>query len=61
MLVLTTACYAYEKKVFVANPNKAQPILDILIRNKSKLESFLSNFHNDNGLLPIVWILAAAH
>lgn len=34
-------------KVFVANPNKAQPILDILLKNKEKLVSFLSNFHND--------------
>eukprot|EP00160_Parvularia_atlantis_P021821 Unigene960_Nuclearia_a/m.3071 Unigene960_Nuclearia_a/g.3071 ORF Unigene960_Nuclearia_a/g.3071 Unigene960_Nuclearia_a/m.3071 type:complete len:331 (-) Unigene960_Nuclearia_a:106-1098(-) len=34
-------------KVFVANPNKAKPILDILLKNKEKLVSFLSNFHND--------------
>eukprot|EP01104_Vermistella_antarctica_P006222 TRINITY_DN16943_c0_g1_i1.p1 TRINITY_DN16943_c0_g1~~TRINITY_DN16943_c0_g1_i1.p1 ORF type:complete len:337 (+),score=91.58 TRINITY_DN16943_c0_g1_i1:266-1276(+) len=35
-------------KVFVANPNKTPPILDILLRNKSRLISFLSNFQNDN-------------
>mmetsp|Transcript_14956 Transcript_14956/g.20900 ORF Transcript_14956/g.20900 Transcript_14956/m.20900 type:complete len:338 (+) Transcript_14956:146-1159(+) len=34
-------------KVFVANPNKADPILGILIKNKEKLISFLNNFHND--------------
>jgi calcium binding protein 39 len=35
-------------KVFVANPNKTPAILNILIKNKSKLVSFLGNFHNDN-------------
>jgi len=35
-------------KVFVANPNKTKPILDILSKNKVKLISFLQNFHNDN-------------
>eukprot|EP00009_Paramoeba_aestuarina_P009298 CAMPEP_0201522072 /NCGR_PEP_ID=MMETSP0161_2-20130828/16436_1 /ASSEMBLY_ACC=CAM_ASM_000251 /TAXON_ID=180227 /ORGANISM="Neoparamoeba aestuarina, Strain SoJaBio B1-5/56/2" /LENGTH=335 /DNA_ID=CAMNT_0047920827 /DNA_START=156 /DNA_END=1163 /DNA_ORIENTATION=- len=34
-------------KVFVANPNKAEPILTILIKNKQKLIAFLNNFHND--------------
>jgi len=34
-------------KVFVANPNKPAPILHILCKNKEKLISFLSNFHND--------------
>ncbi|XP_070539186.1 calcium-binding protein 39-like [Ptychodera flava] len=34
-------------KVFVANPNKSQPILDILLKNKEKLVDFLSQFHND--------------
>jgi len=34
-------------KVFVANPNKPAPILNILCKNKEKLISFLSNFHND--------------
>jgi len=35
-------------KVFVANPNKTTPILNILIKNKPKLVQFLNNFHNDN-------------
>ncbi|TPX33034.1 hypothetical protein SmJEL517_g03979 [Synchytrium microbalum] len=34
-------------KVFVANPNKARPIADILAKNKEKLVTFLSTFHND--------------
>eukprot|EP01120_Amphizonella_sp_Union-15-10_P006568 TRINITY_DN2128_c0_g1_i2.p1 TRINITY_DN2128_c0_g1~~TRINITY_DN2128_c0_g1_i2.p1 ORF type:complete len:371 (+),score=61.06 TRINITY_DN2128_c0_g1_i2:40-1113(+) len=34
-------------KVFVANPNKPAPILNILIKNKAKLIKFLANFHND--------------
>merc|ERR1712212_286872 len=36
-------------KVFVANPNKPKPIMDILIRNRDKLIDFLSNFHNDRS------------
>jgi len=34
-------------KVFVANPNKPQPILDILVKNKEKLIAYLTDFHND--------------
>lgn len=34
-------------KVFVANPNKPAPILHILVKNKEKLITFLSNFQND--------------
>ncbi|XP_077344460.1 calcium-binding protein 39 isoform X1 [Lithobates pipiens] len=34
-------------KVFVANPNKTQPVLDILLKNQSKLIEFLSKFQND--------------
>ena len=34
-------------QVFVANPNKPRPILEILLRNKDKLVEFLSKFHND--------------
>ena len=34
-------------QVFVANPNKSQPILDILLKNKEKLVEFLSKFHTD--------------
>jgi calcium binding protein 39 len=34
-------------KVFVANPSKTRPILDILQKNREKLLKFLSDFHND--------------
>lgn len=34
-------------KVFVANPNKPAPILDILLRNRERLVVFLTEFHND--------------
>jgi len=34
-------------KVFVANPNKPTPILNVLVKNKDKLIAFLTNFHND--------------
>lgn len=36
-------------KVFVANPNKQEPITNILIRNKDKLIEFLYNFHTDRS------------
>jgi calcium binding protein 39 len=36
-------------KVFVANPNKPKPILDILLRNQEKLIEFLSKFHTDRS------------
>eukprot|EP01137_Pigoraptor_chileana_P029839 Opistho-2@15584 len=36
-------------KVFVANPNKTKPILDILLKNKDKLIEFLTKFHNDRS------------
>lgn len=34
-------------KVFVANPNKTQSIIDILAGNKDKLLRYLKDFHND--------------
>ncbi|KAK9472231.1 Mo25-like protein [Dipodascopsis tothii] len=34
-------------KVFVANPNKSKPVLEILVKNKAKLLEFLRNFQND--------------
>ncbi|KAG1050484.1 hypothetical protein G6F43_007248 [Rhizopus delemar] len=34
-------------KVFVANPHKTKPIMDILIKNQEKLVHFLGNFHNE--------------
>ena len=36
-------------QVFVTNPNKPKPILDILLRNQDKLVDFLSKFHNDRS------------
>lgn len=36
-------------KVFVANPNKTKPVLDILQKNQEKLLKFLSDFHNDRS------------
>ena len=36
-------------QVFVANPNKPKPILEILLRNKEKLVDFLTRFHNDRS------------
>jgi len=36
-------------KVFVANPNKPKPILDILLRNKDKLVDFLSKFQTERA------------
>eukprot|EP01098_Paradermamoeba_levis_P014831 TRINITY_DN725_c0_g1_i2.p1 TRINITY_DN725_c0_g1~~TRINITY_DN725_c0_g1_i2.p1 ORF type:complete len:188 (+),score=51.18 TRINITY_DN725_c0_g1_i2:623-1186(+) len=34
-------------KIFVANPNKPKAILDILLKNREKLISFLNAFQND--------------
>lgn len=34
-------------KVFVANPKKGKPVMDILLKNKQKLLTFLEVFHND--------------
>lgn len=34
-------------KVFVANPNKPKPVLDILIKNKDKLLKFLKTFQSE--------------
>ena len=42
-MFLYTSCM----QVFVANPNKPRPILEILLRNKDKLVDFLQKFHND--------------
>lgn len=36
-------------KVFVANPNKTQPVLDILLKNQTKLVEFLSHFQTDRS------------
>lgn len=34
-------------QVFVANPNKTQPIIDILFKNQVKLIDFLNSFQKD--------------
>ncbi|KAG2464412.1 CAB39 protein, partial [Polypterus senegalus] len=34
-------------KVFVANPTKTQPVMDILLKNQTKLIDFLTKFHSD--------------
>ena len=36
-------------QVFVANPNKPQPIVDILANNRDKLLKFLEEFHTEKG------------
>jgi len=36
-------------KVFVANPEKSKPVLDILMRNRNKLIEFLQGFQKDRG------------
>ena len=41
--------FSYFPQVFVANPNKPKPILDILLRNKDKLVDFLTKFHTDRS------------
>lgn len=43
----TLSCCGSAPQVFVANPNKTQPILDILLKNQAKLIEFLSKFQND--------------
>jgi hypothetical protein len=40
-------CFPFQ--VFVANPNKSKPILDILLRNQDKLVDFLTKFHTDRS------------
>lgn len=42
-----TSFYAPFLQVFVANPNKTQPIIDILLKNQTKLIDFLNNFQRD--------------
>ena len=39
----------FPQQVFVANPNKPKPILDILIRNQERLVDFLTRFHTDRS------------
>ena len=45
-------CFAHRcthRQVFVANPNKTQPIIDILAGNKDKLLRYLADFHSDKS------------
>ena len=35
--------------MFVANPNKPKPILEILLRNQDKLVEFLTRFHTERS------------
>ena len=37
------------EQVFVANPNKPKPIVEILTGNQEKLLKYLTNFHTDKG------------
>ena len=43
------AVFCMYLQVFVANPNKPKPILDILLRNKDKLVDFLTKFHTERS------------
>lgn len=38
--------------MFVANPNKTRPIIEILVGNRDKLLKYLTDFHSDKGMLP---------
>ena len=44
-------------KVFVANPNKSNPVLEILQRNQAKLIDFLDKFHTDKGEISLLTII----
>ena len=48
-LCVNAKTFIYHFQVFVANPNKPKPILDILLRNKEKLVDFLTKFHTDRS------------
>jgi calcium binding protein 39 len=36
-------------QVFVANPNKSRPVVEVLVNNKDKLLTYLRDFHTDKG------------
>ena len=42
-------------QVFVANPNKPQPIIDILTNNRDKLLKYLEEFHTEKGKRVVKW------
>jgi len=41
-------------KVFVANPNKTQPVVEVLLNNRDKLLKYLEDFQNDRGACPYI-------
>jgi hypothetical protein len=40
---------SFAVQVFVGNPSKPQPIIDILTNNQGKLLKYLEDFHTDRG------------
>ena len=46
-------------QVFVANPNKPQPIVDILANNRDKLLKYLEEFHTEKGILSRMSVLSS--
>lgn len=46
-------------QVFVANPNKTRPIVEILVGNRDKLLKYLTDFHSDKGGCSSFLILVA--
>jgi calcium binding protein 39 len=59
-MTLMFLCICLFQQVFVANPNKNKPILDILTKNQERLIVFLSNFHNDrHGKKKRIWSMKA--
>lgn len=47
--VINSAVVVLILQVFVANPNKPQPIVDILTNNREKLLKYLEDFHTERG------------
>lgn len=43
----------------MANPNKPQPIIDILTNNRDKLLKYLEEFHTDKGKRVVQWGVVA--
>jgi hypothetical protein len=49
LLPYLTPAHAAPLQVFVANPTKPQPVIDILVNNREKLLKYLEDFHTDKG------------
>lgn len=47
-----------DAQVFVANPNKTEPIVELLSGNKEKLLKYLSDFHTDKGTIITAFTLS---